>query len=196
MHAPRLNGSFALRTTKGRLCGYTLVEMLIVIVILGISGALVIPHTSQAQVLRIQAAVRTLVSDITFAQTDALAYQKRRAVIFDEELNTYTVAEVIVSSGGEVSYIPLYKGGGPDGQFIVDFDLNGFDGARLRMPDFDGDAVLIFDEIGAPVSDGALDDAAGLGSIYIEGSQQVFRVDVSPYTGQVRVEKVDGLPDE
>ena len=196
MHSSRITTRNSFCTSGRRFCGYTLAEMLVVIVILGISGALVIPHTSQARVLRIHAAVRTLVSDITFAQTDALAYQKRRAVIFDEELNTYTIAEVIVSSGGEVSYIPLYKGGGPDGQFVVDFDLNGFDGARLRMPDFDGDAILIFDEIGTPVSDGALDDAAGLGSIYIEGSEQVFRIDISPYTGQVRVEKVDGLPDE
>lgn len=196
MHEPRTNTySYTHHSAHSRRA-YTLVEMLIVIVILGLSGALVIPHTSQAQVLRIQAAVRTLVSDITFAQTDALAYQQRRAVIFDEAENTYTVAEVVVSSGGVVSYIPLYKGGGPNGEFVVDFDLNGFDGARMRMPDFDGDAILIFDEIGAPILDGASDYAAGLGSIYIEGSDQVFRIDVSPYTGQVRVEKVDGLPDD
>lgn len=175
--------------------GYTLVEMLIVIVILGISGAMVIPHTSQAQVLRIHAAVRTLVSDMAFAQTDALAYQQRRAVIFDEELNTYTIAEVVVSSGGDVSYVPLFKGGGPNGQFIVDFDVNGFDGARLRLPDFDGDPILIFDEIGSPVADGANDDPAGLGVVYIDSDRSTFRIEVSPYTGQVRVEQVDGLPE-
>lgn len=174
---------------------YTLLELLMVIVILGISAALVIPQTSQAQVLRIQAAVRTLVSDITFAQTDALAYQERRAVIFDEAANTYTVAEVVVSGGGEVSFIPLFKSGGEDGQYIVDFDVNGFDGARLRMPDFEGDSVLIFDELGAPVADGASDEPAGVGSVYITGPMSTFRVDVLPYTGQVKVEKVDGLPE-
>jgi prepilin-type N-terminal cleavage/methylation domain-containing protein len=187
-HATNPNARLATRA-------YTLAEMLIVIMILGISGALVIPHTSQAQVLRIHAAVRTLVADITFAQTDALAYQQRRAIIFDEELNTYTIAEVVVSSGGNVTYIPLYKGGGPNGQYIVDFDINGFHGARMRMPDFDGDAILIFDEIGAPVLDGAGDIPAGLGSVYIDNEQATFRVDISPFTGQVRVEKVDGLPE-
>lgn len=174
---------------------YTLIELLLVIVILGISGAMVIPHTGQAQVLRIHAAVRTLVSDITFAQTDALAYQERRAILFDEEANTYTIAEVVVSSGGEVSYIPLFLSGGPDGQYVVDFDLGGFDGARLRMPDFEGDAILIFDEIGAPVADGASDTAAGVGFVYIDSDLSTFRVDISPYTGQVRIEKVDGLPE-
>ena len=178
-----------------RRSGYTLIELLIVIVILGISGALVIPHTRQAHVLRIQAAVRTLVSDITFAQTDALAYQERRALIFDESANTYTVAEVVVSTGGDVTYIPLFGGGGPSGEYIIDFDTNGFDGARLRLPDFEGGAILHFDELGAPVADGASDTPAGLGSIYIEGDQSIFRIDITPYTGQVRVEQVDGLPD-
>lgn len=178
-----------------RRSGYTLVEMLLVVLMLGIAGAMVIPHTGQAHVLRIHAAVRTLVSDITFAQTDALAYQQRRAVIFDEQSNTYTVAEVLVSSGGDVTYVPLYRAGTQNGQYIIDFDVDGFDGARLRQADFDGDPIIIFDEIGAPVLDGASDQAAGLGSVYIEGSMTTFRVDVLPYTGQVRVQEVAGVPD-
>jgi type II secretory pathway pseudopilin PulG len=168
--------------------------MLVVIAILGIAGAMVIPTMGDASVLRIHAAVRTLVSDLTFAQTDALAYQQRRAVIFDENANTYTIAEVNVSSGGDVTYIPLYLTGGPAGQYIVDFDLDGFDGARLRLPSFDGDGTLIFDEIGAPVADAASDEAAALGTVYIDSDRAVFRIDVSPYTGQVRVEKVESLP--
>jgi prepilin-type N-terminal cleavage/methylation domain-containing protein len=174
--------------------GYTLAEMLVVIVIMGIAGAMVIPTMGDAGVLRIQAAVRTLVSDLTFAQTEALAYQQRRAVLFDEDTNSYTVAEVAVSSGGDVTYIPLFLAGGPSGQYIIDFDVDGFDGARLRQPTFDGDAVLIFDEIGAPVVDASGDEAASLGTIYIDSDRATFRVDVSPYTGQVRVEKVEGLP--
>ncbi|MDQ7014428.1 MAG: prepilin-type N-terminal cleavage/methylation domain-containing protein [Planctomycetota bacterium] len=174
--------------------GYTLVEMLLVILILGISGALVIPHTSQARVLRIHAAVRTLVSDITYAQTDALAYQQRRALIFDEAANTYTVAEITVSTGGDVTYTPLFYAGGPSGQHVVDFNSGSFDGAHIRAVDFDGDGVLIFDEIGAPVLDAATDAAASLGTLYIEGPMSIFRIDVTPYTGQVVVQEVDALP--
>ncbi|HVZ94173.1 MAG TPA: prepilin-type N-terminal cleavage/methylation domain-containing protein, partial [Phycisphaerales bacterium] len=62
--------------------GFTLVEVLIVVALLGIAGALVIPSMTQTGVLRVQAAVRTIVSDITFVQGDALAYQTRRAIWF------------------------------------------------------------------------------------------------------------------
>ena len=175
---------------------YTLVELLLVILIMGIAGALVIPQTSQAHVLRIHAAVRTLVADISYAQTDALAYQQRRAVIFDTDANTYTVAEVTVSSGGDVTYTPLFLAGGPNGNHVVDFDGGSFDGAALRAADFDGDAILIFDEIGAPVLDAASDTSAGLGTIYIEGPMSVFQIEVLPYTGQVRVTEVDEVPVE
>lgn len=176
--------------------GYTLVEMLLVILILGIAAALVIPHTGQAQVLRIHAAVRTLVSDITYAQTDALAYQKRRAVIFDTDENTYTIAEVTVSSGGDVTYTPLFLAGGPNAGHTIDFDSGQFDGARLRAADFDGDPILIFDEIGAPVLEAATDASAGLGTVYIEGPMSIFKIDVLPYTGQVRVTEVDEIPED
>ena len=62
---------------------FTLIELLIVVVLLGIAGMLVVPAMGSVGVLRIQAAVRTLVSDLTFAQGDAIAQQHavNRAVV-------------------------------------------------------------------------------------------------------------------
>ncbi len=174
--------------------GYTLVEMLITIVVMGIAAAVVIPSIGDAGVLRVQASVRTLVSDLTFAQSDALAYQQRRAVVFDTDENSYMLADVVVSSGGNVTYEPLYMRDGPGSQYIVDFDDAGFDGARLALPDFEGDAILHFDELGAPVVDGTSDQAAGVGTVYIDSDLATFKVQVTPFTGQIVVEKVDGLP--
>jgi prepilin-type N-terminal cleavage/methylation domain-containing protein len=52
---------------------YTLVEMLITVVILAIAAALVIPSMGQTGVLRVQGALRMVVSDLTTAQSDAVA---------------------------------------------------------------------------------------------------------------------------
>ncbi len=73
---------------------YTLVEVLIVVTILGIAGAMVVPAFSQTGVLRTQAAVRTIVSDITTAQSDALAMQVGRAIQFTPSAGEYRIAEV------------------------------------------------------------------------------------------------------
>ncbi|MFN9974149.1 MAG: Tfp pilus assembly protein FimT/FimU, partial [Phycisphaerae bacterium] len=53
--------------------GYTLVEVLIVVTVLGIAGAVAAPAFSQTGVLRVQAALRSIVADISEAQSDALA---------------------------------------------------------------------------------------------------------------------------
>ena len=44
-------------------CAYTLIELLLVIVVLGLSGALLIPHLAYKDSLASQAAVRLLISD-------------------------------------------------------------------------------------------------------------------------------------
>ncbi len=62
--------------------GLTLIELLVTVTVLSIAVALVIPSVSQTGVLRVQAAVRTIASDIAAAQTEAMAFQSRRAIYF------------------------------------------------------------------------------------------------------------------
>ncbi len=69
----------AMHRGRARARAYTLVEVLVIVVILGILGTMVVPTVSPAAELRAQSAVRTLVSDITFAQSDAMAFQRARA---------------------------------------------------------------------------------------------------------------------
>ena len=87
MRCSRRSGPFAARA-------YTLIEILVVVVVLGICAAVAIPSMSSASVLRAQAAVRTLVSDITYAQSDALAFQVGRAILFDQANNSWKICEV------------------------------------------------------------------------------------------------------
>ncbi|MFK7885090.1 MAG: type II secretion system protein, partial [Phycisphaerales bacterium] len=48
---------------KANRTGYTLIEVLIVVVAMGIAGAVVIPSMGGAHVLKVQAAVRSVVAD-------------------------------------------------------------------------------------------------------------------------------------
>ena len=176
--------------TRGWRGGYTLIEILLVVIILGIASSLIIPSMGSAQVLRIQASMRATVADITFAQSDALAYQERRAIFFDIPNNRYSVVRVTGAVLDPVNDT-LYDTTRHSGRMVLDLNEPQYGGARLISADFDGDSTLIFDELGGPVRS-LTGDVPGLGgTIRIEGANgTAWEITVEPYTGRISVANV------
>lgn len=169
--------------------GYTLVEVLVVVTILGVAGMMVVPTLGQTDVLRVQGAVRAIVADLTFAQADALAYQEERAVAFDLNENSYTLVAVfdgLVDPGANALFDPR----GPGQQYIVDLDDPVFGNAQIGEADFDGDAILIFDQLGGPVISPGSDVPGSTGSVDVIGSSSRLRVTVEAFTGHITVAEV------
>ncbi len=166
--------------------GYTLVEMLIVVAVLGIAGSLVVPAFSQTDTLKVQGAVRTLVADIAIAQSDAIAFQRGRGFVFTtgESNSGYTIAEVNGNT--------------------LDVDLDGLETRRIGGNQFGGayissvnlpNGLLVFDELGGPVEGPGSDVAAATGWIEITGRGEVFRLTVEAYTGRVTVSRTETTDD-
>ena len=169
--------------------GYTLVEVLVVITVLGLAAAMVVPQMGSTGVLRIQAAARQIVADITFAQSDALAYQSRRAIVFLPADNRYVVCEVngpIVDPATDAIFNPSR----PSDRYDITIDSERMGGAQLISADFDGDNVLVFDELGGPVQAPDSDTPSAGGFVRISGSGFQFEIDVEPYTGRVTVTNI------
>lgn len=171
--------------------GYTLVEVLIIVVVLSIAAAMVIPSMGSVDVLKVQAAVRTVVSDITFAQSDALAYQERRAIIFDVEENRYMILSVNGANLDPETDV-LFDGTKRGQQYIVDFDDPEFNGAQLVSAKIDDDHILIYDELGGPVRDTTGDVPSAGGSITITGNGQTYTISIEAFTGRVTVAAGNG----
>lgn len=170
--------------------GYTLIELLIVITILGILGSMALPSMGSTGVLRVHGAVRSIVADITFAQSDALAYQDGRAVMFEEEENRYTLVEV---NGPDLDADAdaLYDPQGPAQRYRVDLDERDFGGAYIENVEFNGGQNLVFDELGGPVPAGGSDSLSTGGSLEVVGQGSRFRITVAPFTGRVTVQKLE-----
>lgn len=169
--------------------GYTLLEMLLVVGLLAIAATLVVPAMGNTDILRVQAAVRTLVADMTFAQADALAFQHRRALVFDTTNNTLTLYEVNGTTLSAGDILPSPGAFGVNGQYIRDLNRAEFAGAALSAVDFDGGATLIFDEMGGPVNSLTGEEPALPGYVEISGSGQTFRINVEAYTGRITVQR-------
>ncbi len=170
--------------------GFTLLELLAVVTILGIAAAMLIPSMSETSILRVQAAVRTIVSDITFAQSDAVAFQERRALVFDVENSTYRLVQ-IPGSVIDVDLNTMYDPTKAGGRYIVNFNDNVFGGARITGVNFDGGNTLIFDALGGPVADAAGDEPSAGGTITVEGSGQTFQITIEAFTGRVTATRVE-----
>jgi prepilin-type N-terminal cleavage/methylation domain-containing protein len=173
--------------------GFTLLEILVVIVVLGIAGALVIPAMGETGVLKVQAAVRTIISDITFIQAEAVAFQERRAMVFDVDTSSYALVEV-PGSTIDVAANTMFDPTKPDGRYLVDFRDEKFGQARITSAAFSGTNTLIFDGMGGPVADAAGALPGNGGTVRVTGSGQTIDIRVEPFTGRVVVVTVTPPP--
>lgn len=170
--------------------GYTLIEVLVVVTVMGIAGAVVVPSMSGANTLKVQAAVRSVVADVTFAQMDALAYQEPRGIVFDVDANRYTLVSI---TGDEVDLAAdaLYDPKGPGQRYVMNLDDHDFGGARITDLDLNGGDTLIFDELGGPVAAAGSDEISSGGSITLDSANGRFRIDIAAFTGRVTVVRLD-----
>ncbi len=169
--------------------GYTLVEVLVVVTILGIAGMLIIPSLGQADVLRVQGAVRTVVSDLTYAQADALAYQEQRAVLFNVRDNEYTLVAVD-ETGIDPDLNALWDPTGPDQRYVVSLDNPAYGLSQLAIANFGSESYIVFDELGGPVVAPGSDVPSEGGSVDVMSTQARFRIHISAFTGAITVASV------
>jgi prepilin-type N-terminal cleavage/methylation domain-containing protein len=155
---------------------FTLVEVLVVVAIIGIASAIVVPRMLEAGTLGVQGAARAVVSDVMFAQNEAIAHARTRQLEFDVAGNGYSVLDESdnVLTATWIDHTA--------NNYRIDFDENQrFEGVELMAADFGGNDRLVFDDLGAPSSGGSVD---------LQYESHTFRVSVAPFTGRVTVERV------
>ncbi|MHC4975286.1 MAG: pilus assembly FimT family protein [Planctomycetota bacterium] len=193
------------RTTHRGRRAFTLVEILIVVALMGIAGALVVPAMGQVGVLRIRAAVRSMVSDITYAQSDAMASQNRRVIVFGlvGQRDPGTGVWTFGAGNGYTIYSPtpgsaaldLNNDWLPDPEngvhpYTRDFSADEFGGAQIVNVDINTGDWLIFDELGGPVQFLTGTTPGAGGRLDISSVDSTFRIVIEPYTGRVTVTKL------
>lgn len=182
------------------LSSYTLVELLIVIAILGLSSVLLIPHLVGRDIMKGEAAVRQLIGDLSFAQSDALARQEIRRVHFYDDGSGYCLTRIDQDELDDAfdidnaDYIidPLNRPGAL-GRYIVNFTTDRrWEGVSLGSVEIDGTGHdLHYDELGGTVRPGGANGLPGTGgTIHLSCGAETYQITVSPFTGKLTVRKL------
>lgn len=191
---------------ESRRGGYTLIELLIVIAVLGLAGALLVPHLVDQNSLTVQAAVRQLIADLSFAQSDALAHQEYRRVHFYGDGRGYCLlrvdegnyAEEFNEATADYVYDPLATAS-EAGRYVIDFTADDrFEGVTITSVNIDGagegiggdGADTVYDPLGGTIRSGGLPGTGG--TIVLTANDDDYEVTLSPFTGKLTVRKMGG----
>jgi prepilin-type N-terminal cleavage/methylation domain-containing protein len=171
--------------TRKTRSAFTLVEILMVVIILGIGSAVIIPQLSGRDDLKVSAASRSLMADLLYAQNQAIFTQTRQYVAFDITNQKYTVLSG-TWPGTAVTH-PMTKD-----PFVVNFGTasTNFKEVLVVSADFgSGRTTLGFDPLGAPLSIAADGTATTLttGTVLLRSGTFDLTVRIEPYTGELTV---------
>jgi len=172
------------KTRVGNPChGFTLIEILMVVIILGFCAAIVVPQISSRNDLKAASAARLVMADLLYAQNQAIVSQTRQYVKFDVANKQYKLCSsfspeiVMINPETQGSYVQKF-GTAATGA-IAQMNLN--------SASFDGQTTLAFDALGAPqsvASDGTA-QAMVSGSIVVGAGNNSVTVTIAPYTGEL-----------
>ena len=147
-------------------CAFTLIEVIVVLVILAVAASIVIPYATSTSSFQASGAARLIMSDLEYAQNQAITTQSPVSVTFDVSGNSYTVS----NESGTLIH-PISKQ-----VYVVDFDTtSGFKNVSVSSADFSGSTIVTFDALGAPDNNGAVVVAVGESFEAAEGVEMVVR---------------------
>lgn len=163
--------------------GFTLIEILCVVVIIGLAAGIIIPQISTRDDLRCASAARELMGDLLYAQSRSIAQGKMHYVQFNTTTGAYQVLDAV--SPNNVITNPVSQQ-----TYTVTVGTGALAGVSIKTASFDGNPTVAFDSMGIPYTWDATNGPIALnaGSVVFKAGKNQKTVSVSPYSGQIKVQ--------
>jgi len=158
--------------------GFTMAEILIVVVIIAIAAMVVLPLASSAASLQIRSAASIIAADLEYAKSMAISRGQYFSVVFDKSTESYSIR----NQDGDVIAHPVKKGF----DYVVDFrNDTRLDKVDIVAADFDMTGEVKFDYLGSPYNGN--DNPLNSGVISLQAGGSTATINVEPVTGFISV---------
>ena len=158
--------------------GFTLVEVIIVVVILSIAAMMAIPMMSSAGSVQIRSAADAIAADLEYARSMAISRQRMYSVVFDIGNESYQIQD----DTDTVIKHPVKRGF----DYIIDFkNDNRMKKVDIFSVNFDGTAAIKFDYLGSPYDGGG--NPLNSGNITLRADGSTVIITIEPVTGFISI---------
>ena len=150
--------------------GFTIIEILIVVVILAIAAMTAMPMLSSAGSVQVRSVANMIAADLEYAKSLAITKGQLFSVDFDTSGDSYEIKD---QSGTTISH-PVKKGF----DYVIDLQDEGFESVDITGANFSGVSEVEFDYLGSPDNGG---------SVTVQGGGTTLTISVEAVTGYVTV---------
>lgn len=159
--------------------GFTLPELVIVIVLLSVLAVTAVPAVGRLFAFSLDTTANALASDLRFAQSLSISRTSGYSVDFSLA-NGYRVLD----PAGQ----PVTDPARPGTDLVVDFSEPRYRGLTLSGAGFDGTPRVYFDSLGVPYQADGVTALAAQGRVALTADQDTRTVTVEPATGKVSIQ--------
>ena len=182
--------------TRGIPAGFTLIEILVVVIILGIAAAVIVPHIGSRSDLKATSAARLIMADLIYVQNRSISQQKMHYVAFDTATGSYRVQ----SMEGSPAVMTVITHPVDQAPFVVAIGPAGpapLRDVKIDAATFDGQQWIAFDEMGTPYAynkDTQVLTALTSGSVSLRCKGMLLNIIIEPFTGELRLGPMTPVP--
>ena len=161
-----------------RLGGFTLAEVMLVIVILAIAAMLALPLATSGASTQLKSAATIIASDLEYAKSMAISRGRNYSVVFNTGAESYQIEDangVLIKHPVKKSWYTV--------NFATDSRLNQVD---ISSADFgDTSETVGFDYLGSPYNGSG--DPLNSGVVTLRTGSSTMTVNVEPVTGYITI---------
>jgi prepilin-type N-terminal cleavage/methylation domain-containing protein len=133
--------------------GFTLIEMVMVLVLVGTMAALAIPRFASFYSIKLDGSIKKVAADIRYCQQMAVSRHDNSRIVFSAANDIYTAEEQLAAGGGWSGLTDPFTRVNLIMNFRTDPQYKGID---ITSANFNSSSTLQFDWQGVPVSGGSV----------------------------------------